>query len=302
MFLHKLRSKDVRKKPKPNLTHKPTKGRRAHSKLFSEKWALRASRTKTDGAEPFVFTLEMRKPTRELGREREGGFPRTPGLDGNKDGHGRGGEGRRRASEHSDRMGSEGLEASGGCPGRIPPGPRPLKRQEEPDGPQGEVRPAARRAPEPARPPCPDPLPPGVSGAPGPHPQLLGDVLPLQVAVRGREGLQAPHLLAAPLLLVDARVFPVLPELADLLCAAAALKLRRQTQAACGAVPLTAGQDSQAPGTSAAPDQAAGTCTARSGVWAPSAEPEPSRPPTWEEAAPPAGKPVAAAPRCWLRA
>lgn len=75
----------------------------------------------------------------------------------------------------------------------------------------------------------PDPHCSGSRG-PSPHPQLLGDPLPLQVAVRGRDGLQLIHFLVAPLLLVDARVFPVLPELLDLLRAAATFKLHRETQ------------------------------------------------------------------------
>ena len=63
-----------------------------------------------------------------------------------------------------------------------------------------------------------------------PHPQLLGDTLPVQVAVLGRDGLQLGHLLFTPLLFVDARVLVVLPELANLLCAAASLELQTDRQ------------------------------------------------------------------------
>lgn len=69
----------------------------------------------------------------------------------------------------------------------------------------------------------PGPVPWGAG--PAPYPQLLGDLLPVQVAVLGRDGLQLVHLLPRPLLLVDAGVLPVLPELAELLRAAAAFKL-----------------------------------------------------------------------------
>lgn len=64
-------------------------------------------------------------------------------------------------------------------------------------------------------------------GLGGPHPQLLGDLLPMQVAVLGRDGLQLLQLRPGPLLLVDAGVLPVLPELPDLLRAATAFKLQR---------------------------------------------------------------------------
>lgn len=70
-------------------------------------------------------------------------------------------------------------------------------------------------------------LPSGLR-SPSPYPQLLGDLLPLQVAVLGCDGLQLANFLPTPLLLVDARVFPVLPKLLDFLCTAAAFKLHTQ--------------------------------------------------------------------------
>ena len=82
-----------------------------------------------------------------------------------------------------------------------------------------------------------------------PHPQLLGDTLPVQVAVLGCDGLQLGHLLFAPLLLVDARVLVVLPELADLLRAAASLKLQTDKQTClCGSGPRGVRSLSRLPG------------------------------------------------------